>query len=239
VATYLLQTKKGNLLVIGSDTKYIVYDVLKKALLLEVDCNYIYSMTLSPSQKYLQVLDKVDANEGKTSIISLETMQTVVVFKENAQTNYYLKASYPLVKFTSDDKLLFRYNSKVIEVYDENNTQVRVIQTGLQEFFELSLISTEKNYVLVTGFLDKKTNKGSLQLYNQEKDEPFYEKIINKAEEIKVKFSPTSNKFLIELQTYYDPTGKSYYGEYGLYLFNEDTNKISKIKTASGPVHDF
>jgi len=41
------------------------------------------------------------------------------------------------------------------------------------------------------------------------------------------------------LQTYYDPTGKSYYGEYGLYLYNDELQKISKIKTASGPVHDF
>lgn len=92
-------------------------------------------MTLSPGQKYLQVLDKVDANEGKTTILSLETLKIVAVFKENAQTNYYLKASYPLVKFTSDDRLFFRYNTKVIEVYNQDNTQARVIKTGLQEFF--------------------------------------------------------------------------------------------------------
>ena len=41
------------------------------------------------------------------------------------------------------------------------------------------------------------------------------------------------------LQTYYDPTGKSYYGEYGLYIYNDEVSKISKIKTASGPIHDF
>ena len=41
------------------------------------------------------------------------------------------------------------------------------------------------------------------------------------------------------LQTYYDPTGKSYYGEYGLYIYNDQLAKISKIKTAAGPVHDF
>jgi uncharacterized protein with WD repeat len=43
----------------------------------------------------------------------------------------------------------------------------------------------------------------------------------------------------MELQTYYDPTGKSYYGEYGLYLYNDEVNKISKVKTLAGPVHDF
>lgn len=33
------------------------------------------------------------------------------------------------------------------------------------------------------------------------------------------------------LQTYYDPTGKSYYGEYGLFIYNEKSNKISRIET--------
>lgn len=69
--------------------------------------------------------------------------------------------------------------------------------------------------------MDKKTNKGCITLYNELKDEPIYEKSINKAEEIKIVFSPTENKFLIELQTYYDPTGKSYYGEYGLYIYSD------------------
>jgi hypothetical protein len=31
-------------------------------------------------------------------------------------------------------------------------------------------------------FLDKKSNKGNLLLFNSEKDEPLYEKNINKAE---------------------------------------------------------
>lgn len=70
-ASYLLQTRNGEIVIAGSETKFIVYSLLKKALLFEEDCNYIYSMTLSPSQKYLQVLDKVDTNEGKTFIYSL------------------------------------------------------------------------------------------------------------------------------------------------------------------------
>lgn len=61
-------------------------------------------------------------------------------------------------------------------------------------------------------YLDKKKNDGQCELFTSESEEPIYQKHIKKAEEIKVKFSPTSNKFLMELQTYYDPTGKSYYG---------------------------
>ena len=43
----------------------------------------------------------------------------------------------------------------------------------------------------------------------------------------------------MELQTYYDPTGKSYYGEFGLFLYNDESNKISRINSEKGPVHDF
>lgn len=66
--------------------------------------------------------------------------------------------------------------------------------------------------MIATLFLDKKTNSGNLILFTHQSKDPFYEKSIKKAEEIIIKFSPTSNKFLMELQTYYDPTGKSYYG---------------------------
>jgi translation initiation factor 2A len=88
-------------------------------------------------------------------------------------------------------------------------------------------------------YLDRKTNEGNVALYSGEKDEPIYEKFIKKAEEIKLKFNPNSNQFLMELQTYYDPTGKSYYGEYGLYIYNDLIKKITRVVTAKGPVHDF
>ena len=99
-------------------------------------------MTLSPAERYLQILDKIDSNEGKTMIISLDTLKKVAVFKENGQSNYYNKSSYPLVKFSSDDRLFFRYNCKTVEVYDQEKNMKRVIKTGVQDFFELSKIST-------------------------------------------------------------------------------------------------
>jgi len=60
-------------------------------------------MSLSPGEGYLQVLDKVDANEGKTMLIDMKKFKVVAVLRENAMTNYYVKHSYPLVKFTRDD----------------------------------------------------------------------------------------------------------------------------------------
>lgn len=130
VASYLLQTRDGSLLIAASEIKFIVYSLAKKTLLYEEECRYIYSMSLSPNEKFLQVLDKVDANEGKTTLYDLSTLTKTLVLQENAYTNYYLKTSYPLVRFTADDSLSFRYNSKTIEVYNRAGACVRVIKSG-------------------------------------------------------------------------------------------------------------
>ena len=41
----------------------------------------------------------------------------MATFKEGMNTNFISKELYPLVKFTKDDKLVFRYSSKSVEVY--------------------------------------------------------------------------------------------------------------------------
>lgn len=90
--------------------------------------------------------------------------------------------------------------------------------------------------------LDEKTNKGKMTIFTQKslKGGPhLYIKNIEKAEEVKIKFNPQANDFLIEVQTYFDSTGKSYYGEYGLYFFSSQEKRLSKVRTYEGPIHDF
>jgi hypothetical protein len=60
-ASYLLQTRDGETIIAASETKLAVISLFK-GVLLEEAYNYLYSVTLSPNQKYLQLLDKVDAN---------------------------------------------------------------------------------------------------------------------------------------------------------------------------------
>lgn len=71
------------------------------------------------------------------------------------------------------------------------------LNSGPVEFFEVSKISKHDNFLLASLFLDKKTNSGLVKLFTHESAEPFYEKAIKKAEEIKLRFSPKSNKFLM------------------------------------------
>jgi hypothetical protein len=158
----------------GSEKNVVVWSKTANKLIFEEDFNYIYSLTLSENEKYVQILDKIDSNEGKTLIFSLPSMAKVVEFKENVLTNYYLKHSYPLARFTSDDKKCFRYNAKVIEVYDEEWKLQSELNSGPVEFFEVSKISKYDNFMVATLFLDKKTNSGTVYLFNQDSKDPFY-----------------------------------------------------------------
>ena len=101
------------------------------------------------------------------------------------------------MRFSSDDRLLFRYNSKIVEVLAADGKQVSTLNTGILEFLEVSRISNADSWTLAAVYLDKKNNKGNLLIFKNDKEGPIYEKNINKAEEIKIKFSPVCNKFLI------------------------------------------
>lgn len=172
--------------------------------------------------------------------MSFPTCQKLKVFEESNATNFIAKECYPLLKFTSDDKLMFRYNKKSIELYDRELNPAGLIDTGVLNLFSLSKVSKDQDYLLVSFSLDAKSRQGTMLVYNQSSlEKPTYSKHIEKAQEVKVKWNPVCHDFLIELQTYFDHSGKSYYGEYGLYFFNSALEKLHRVRTYEGPIHDF
>ena len=69
------------------------------------------------------------------------------------------------MRFTGDDSLRFRYNDKALEIYNRENELVRVIKSGVMNFFEVALASREDSYLVACAYLDGKTNKGNLLLF--------------------------------------------------------------------------
>jgi hypothetical protein len=87
-------------------------------------------------------------------------MKLTAEYRENQYSNYYNKQAYPLIRFTTDDQLYFRYNAKVMEVYDRSYEKIREIKVGPMEFFEVSKVSNKEQFLLASLYLDKKTNEG-------------------------------------------------------------------------------
>jgi hypothetical protein len=86
--------------------------------------------------------------------LSFPDCQKLKVFEESNSTNFIAKENYPLLKFTSDDKLIFKYNKKAIEIYDNQLKNVGLIESGLLNLFTLSKVSKEKDYLLIAFSLD-------------------------------------------------------------------------------------
>lgn len=123
-ASYVIQSKKGDLVVAASEKKVVVYSLKQRAPIAEKEFNYIHSISLSPCETYLQILDKINVNEGKTLLFSLPDMIERAVYSENHATGYFHKQYFPLVRFSADDSHYFRYDSKIIEVYDAKHTKI-------------------------------------------------------------------------------------------------------------------
>ena len=156
----MLQTKNGEFVIVGSENNVLVYNLRRNEVVFEENFNHIYSMTLSPNDQLLQILEKVDTTEGKTLLYELPTMKLIAEYRENQYSNYYNKQAYPLIRFTADDQLYFRYNAKVMEVYDRSYEKIREIKVGPMEFFEVSKVSNKEQFLLASLYLDKKTNEG-------------------------------------------------------------------------------
>jgi uncharacterized membrane protein len=62
----MLQTKNGEFIIVGSENNVLVYSLRRNEVVFEENFNHIYSMTLSPNDQLLQILEKVDTTEGKT-----------------------------------------------------------------------------------------------------------------------------------------------------------------------------
>lgn len=62
--------------------------------------------------------------------------------------------------------------------------------------------------------------------------------IIEKAHEVSFIWSPDGEVCLVWCQTLHDETGRSYYGEHSLYLYNVQNKTFTPVPKAEGPVHD-
>lgn len=67
---------------------------------------------------------------GKTILYSFPSLVEKAVYKEDQSTNYFLRNTFPLVRFSGDGSRYFRYNNKIIEVYDREHKKVEDIESG-------------------------------------------------------------------------------------------------------------
>ena len=159
----------------------------------------------------------------------------------------YKKETWPQLKFTQNDELAF-WASKPTQIEVLNPRDgfriIRTVDTKAFDFFDISV--NLENLLIVTVSLEKSAgyngHEGRIDIFKYKElgyePKPFVSKIIDKAHEVNLFFSPTGQNLLIWAQTFTDRTGQSYYGEHMLLYLDANKKNLKRVPTYKGPIHD-
>jgi len=208
---------------------------------LTYDLPNVLAMHFSPCGKYLVTIDKRE-NKHYLSILEAKTLTLITEY----ETIKYKKENWPQVKFSGQDEIAFRcLVPGRIEALDPNNSfkVIKTIEVKHFDFFNVS--KTREDLIIVcvnlehTAGYDKNEGRIDVYEYDNFNAKPVVSKIIDKAHEVNLFFSPTNgHNLLIWAQTFTDKTGQSYYGEHILFYLDWTKKVLRRVPTYKGPIHD-
>lgn len=214
--------------------------VFSEANGLAYDLPNVLALNFSPTGKYLVAIDKRE-NKHYLTIFEAKTLEKVTEF----ETLRYKKETWPQLKFVGDDELAFRtLRPGVVEALDPANKfkVVKTLETKPFDFFNVS--KKREGLIIVCVNLEHSAgyekNEGRIDIFEYDNlgPKPTVSKIIDKAHEVNLFFSPTGKHLLVWAQTFTDKTGQSYYGEHMLLYLDLPKRHLRRVPTYKGPIHD-
>jgi len=208
---------------------------------LTYDLPNVLAMHFSPGGKFLVTIDKRE-NKHYLAIFDSRTLTLVLEY----ETTKYKKETWPQLKFTGNDEIAFRtLKPSRIEALDPKNSfkVINVLEVKPFDFFNIS--KTRENLLIVcvnlehTAGYDKNEGRIDVHEYDKFDGKPVVSKIIDKAHEVNLFFSPTNGHHMLAwAQTFTDKTGQSYYGEHILFYLDWAKKNLRRVPTYKGPIHD-
>jgi len=238
-STISLFNSDGDILAFANPYKVGAF-VFSEANGLTYDLPNVLALNFSPSGKYLVAIDKRE-NKHFLTIFESKTLEKVTEF----ETLRYKKETWPQLKFVDNDEVAFRtLRPGVIEALDPNNKfkVVKSLETKPFDFFNVS--KKREGLIIVTVNLEHSAgyekNEGRIDIFEYDNlgPKPAVTKIIDKAHEVNLFFSPAGKHLLIWAQTFTDKTGQSYYGEHMLLYLDMNKRALRRVPTYKGPIHD-
>ncbi|TYZ63585.1 hypothetical protein PybrP1_010879 [[Pythium] brassicae (nom. inval.)] len=153
----------------------------------------------------------------------------------------YSRDSWPSIQWSSDETICARQSANGVMLYSGQNMSAGSIgQINLPNTASFSVAPGSAPYKIAAFVPEKKGKPASVRVYQF----PGLETVVAhksffKAQEVAMKWSPTGSALIIETRTDVDTTGKSYYGETGLFFLQSDGQYDCIVPlTKEGPIHD-
>lgn len=69
-ASHMIQNKDGSVVVVASDKRVVAIDLKNDKKLYDGDFTFIYYISLSPAENFIQIFDKYEINMGRTTLLT-------------------------------------------------------------------------------------------------------------------------------------------------------------------------
>ena len=141
---------------------------------------------------------------------------------------------WPSIQWTNDEKWAGHMVNNEVRVYDTADFSAginrRVRCKGVANF---ALSPTGAHIATFKGESRGRPSQLSMYAHPGSEDTPLNSKSMFKAQEVSMKWSPSGSGVLCKTETAVDATGKSYYGESGLYLLLARDGDGCAVETGS------
>ncbi|XP_044466765.1 eukaryotic translation initiation factor 2A [Mangifera indica] len=229
----------SRLMVMTSESGIGIYDCHNLKEIKSFQVPDVASATLSPRGTYFQTFQKSSTPQEKNVILWM-TETGVSVY--NLFQKHMTKATWPSIRFSSDEAVACRVATNEIQFFDARDFAkgmlYRLRIPGVAAF-ELSKTPGSHIAIFVP---ESKGSPASVQIYGCDKDsqsQPLARKSFFRCSSVQLSWNRGSTGLLVVVQSDVDKTNQSYYGESKLnYLTTDGTHEGLVPLRKEGPVHD-
>ncbi|KAF4038666.1 Eukaryotic translation initiation factor eIF2A [Phytophthora infestans] len=234
-------TENGKLVVlVRTSSGFTVRDADTGVVVTEVANAGIHAVSWSPLGSHLLTWQRPqkESDLGNLIVWDAATGKEVARFNHKA----YTRDKWPPLQWSSDETICARQSANGVVLYHGRDIGAGSIgQINLPNVANFSVAPGSAPYKVALFVPEKKGKPASVKIYQfpNSLDAPTATKSFYKAQDVTFKWSPTGSALIIETRTDIDTSGKSYYGETGLFFLQSDGEYDCIVPlTKAGTVHD-
>ncbi|KDQ18700.1 hypothetical protein BOTBODRAFT_29077 [Botryobasidium botryosum FD-172 SS1] len=233
-------SQDGNLIAYAVPGSVFILQAETCQVIRELAISSALELNFSPLGTYLSTWERpVKLEDGAQHknhrVWSVETGEEVLSVTQKAQEGWDLQ-------YTPTESHAVRVVGPEIQVYDPSNWSKGVADKLKVEGLSMVSLSPGKNPSIAVFVGEKKGAPAIVRIYglNNLSLPHTCQKTFYKADRAQMKWNALGTQVLVFTHTDVDKTGKSYYGETGLYLLSAAGNFDCRVTLdKEGPIHDF
>ncbi|RMX65579.1 hypothetical protein DD238_006271 [Peronospora effusa] len=217
--------------VVNSDSNDVVVDVANPG---------IHAVAWSPLGSHLLTWQRPQKDSDLGNLIVWDAATGKVVARFNQKSSS--RDKWPPLRWSSDEMICVRQSANGVVLYSGRDVAAGSIgQISLPNVANFSVAPSSVPYKVALFVPEKKGKPASVKIFQfpNNLDVPTATKSFYKAQDVTLKWSPTGSALIVETRTDIDTSGKSYYGETGLFFLQSDGEYDCIVPlTKEGAVHD-